>query len=128
MCKVGSSPFARTWFTRCRTPLTSWRFGSERQQSPDGEQKVRFTPQVRERPEWKSSILPAVQNLIREMGEFHQQLLLLEKWLESLDEPIAESLLSLTVELNALIDRLELAAATLGEIFGEADSQPGALD
>jgi hypothetical protein len=56
------------------------------------------------------------------MGEFHQQLLLLEKWLESLDEPVAESLLSLTVELNALIDRLELAAATLGEIFGEADS------
>jgi len=88
---------------------------------PGGEQKVRFTPQVRERPEWKSSILPAVQNLIREMAEFHQQLLLLEKWLESLDEPIAESLLSLTVELNALIDRLELAAATLGEIFGEAD-------
>jgi len=88
---------------------------------PGGEQKVRFTPQVRERPEWKSSILPAVQNLIREMGEFHQQLLLLEKWLESLDEPIVESLLSLTVELNALIDRLELAAATLGEIFGEAD-------
>ena len=46
----------------------------------------------------------------------------LEKWLESLDEPVAESLLSLTVELNALIDRLELAAATLGEIFGEADA------
>ena len=86
-----------------------------------GEQKIRFTPQVRERPEWKSSILPAVQNLIREMGEFHQQLLLLEKWLESLDEPLVESLLSLTVELNALIDRLELAAATLGEIFGEVD-------
>jgi ATP-dependent DNA helicase DinG len=89
---------------------------------PGGEQKVRFTPQVRERPEWKASILPAVENLIREMGEFHQQLLLLEKWLEALEEPIAESLLSLTVELNALIDRLELAAATLGEIFGEADS------
>jgi len=88
---------------------------------PGAEQKVRFTPQVRERTEWKSSILPAVQNLIREMGEFHQQLLLLEKWLESLEEPIGESLLSLTVELNALIDRLELAAATLGEIFGEAD-------
>jgi len=88
---------------------------------PGGEQKVRFTPQVRERPEWKSAILPAVQNLIREIGEFHQQLLLLEKWLESLDEPVAESLLSLTVELNALIDRLEVAAGTLGEIFGEAD-------
>ena len=88
---------------------------------PGGEQKIRFTPQVRERPEWKSSILPAVQNLIREMGEFHQQLLRLEKWLESLDEPILESMLSLTVELNALIDRLELAAATLGEIFGEED-------
>ncbi|MCI0419971.1 MAG: DEAD/DEAH box helicase, partial [Acidobacteria bacterium] len=85
------------------------------------ELKVRFTPQVRERPEWKASILPAVQNLIREMGEFHQQLLLLEKWLESLDEPVAESLLSLTVELSALADRLESAAATLGEIFGDAE-------
>ncbi|MBM3803094.1 MAG: DEAD/DEAH box helicase [Acidimicrobiia bacterium] len=85
------------------------------------EQKVRFTPKVRERPEWKGMVLPAVQNLIREMGEFHQQLLLLEGWLESLDEAAADSLLSLTVELNALIDRLESAAATLGEIFGDAD-------
>lgn len=98
--------------------LAAW-FGGTAE--AEAEQKVRFTPQVRERPEWKSSVLPAVQNLIREMGEFHQQLLLLEKWLESLDEPVAESLLSLTVELNALIDRLEMAAATLGEIFGEAD-------
>ena len=98
--------------------LAHWLGGTA---EPGGEQKIRFTPQVRDRPEWKDSILPAVQNLIREIGEFHQQLLLLEKWLESLDEPVAESLLSLTVELNALIDRLELAAATLGEIFGEAD-------
>ena len=97
--------------------LAAWLGGEE----PGAEQKVRFTPQVQERPEWRASILPAVQNLIREMGEFHQQLLLLEKWLESLDEPVAESLLSLTVELNALIDRLEMAAATLGEIFGEPD-------
>jgi ATP-dependent DNA helicase DinG len=98
--------------------LAAWLGGGG---EPGAEQKVRFTPQVQERQEWKASILPAVQNLIREMGEFHQQLLLLEKWLESLDEPVAESLLSLTVELNALIDRLEAAAATLGEIFGEAD-------
>jgi hypothetical protein len=33
---------------------------------PGGEQKIRFTPQVRERPEWKSSILPAVHSLIRD--------------------------------------------------------------
>ena len=98
--------------------LAAWFAGMA---EPGPELKVRFTPQVRERPEWKASILPAVQNLIREMGEFHQQLLLLEKWLESLDEPVAESLLSVAVELNALIDRLEMAAATLGEIFGDVD-------
>lgn len=85
------------------------------------ETKVRFTPQLLERPEWTGAILPAVQQLVRQMGEFHEQLLLLEKWLEALPEQVLETLLSQTVELGALIDRLEAAATILGEIFGEAD-------
>ncbi len=90
-------------------------------QSSLAEIKIRFTPKILERPEWKEAILAPVQQLIRQIGEFHQQLLVLEKWLETLPEKVTESLLSPTVELGALVDRLEVAAATLGEIFGEPD-------
>jgi ATP-dependent DNA helicase DinG len=88
-------------------------------QSPSAELKVRFTRQIMDGPEWQELVLVGVQQLIREMAEFHQQLLLLEKWLEELPEMPAETLLAQTVELSALTDRVETAAATLGEIFGE---------
>jgi ATP-dependent DNA helicase DinG len=87
------------------------------------EVKTRFTPRILAQPEWKESILAPIQQLIRQIAEFHQQLLVLEKWLETLPEQVSDSLLSQTVELGALVDRLEMAAATLGEIFGELDEQ-----
>jgi ATP-dependent DNA helicase DinG len=85
------------------------------------EVKIRFTPKIVAQPEWNESILAPIQQLIRQIGEFHQQLLVLEKWLETLPEKVTENLLSPTVELGALADRLEVAAATLGEIFGAPD-------
>jgi ATP-dependent DNA helicase DinG len=85
------------------------------------EVKIRFTPKIVAQPEWNESILAPIQLLIQQIGEFHQQLLVLEKWLETLPEKVTESLLSPTVELGALVDRLEVAAATLGEIFGAPD-------
>lgn len=85
------------------------------------EVKVRFTAGILKQPAWKESVLAAVEQLVRQMGEFHQQLVTLEKWLETLPEGVQEGLLSQIVELKALIDRLELAAAALGEIFGSPD-------
>jgi ATP-dependent DNA helicase DinG len=83
--------------------------------------KIRFTPQVLAHSEWGESIIPSVRQLIQQMSDFHQQLSLLEKWLESLPDQALETLISQTVELGALTDRLETAAATLGEIFSEPD-------
>jgi len=89
--------------------------------SAGNELKVRLTPEITGNNEWKAQVLTGIQQLIREMAEFHQQLLLLEEWLEALPEDCLEALLSQTVELSALIDRLETAAATLGEIFGDVE-------
>ena len=85
------------------------------------EVKVRFTSQIRQQPEWQGVILPLVQQLLREMRDYHQQLLRLEKLLEGLTEEVADMLVAQTVELTALADRIELAATTLGEIFDCAD-------
>lgn len=93
------------------------------QPSLSGEWKVRFTPQVTGQPEWNELVVAGVQQLIREMAEFHQQLLLLEKWLEELPERSLDTLLAQTVELGALIDRVETAASTLGVIFSNSGDQ-----
>jgi len=86
------------------------------------EVKVRFTPIIRELPEWKDSILALVQQLLHELREFHQQLLVLERLLEALPDAVGENLLAQTVELTALTDRIEVAATTLGEIFDTGDT------
>jgi ATP-dependent DNA helicase DinG len=81
------------------------------------ELKVRFTPGLRGRPDWAGAVLAPVGQLIREAGDFHQQLLTLDKWLAELPEESQEALTSQMVELGALIDRLEVTATTLGSIF-----------
>jgi ATP-dependent DNA helicase DinG len=81
------------------------------------EAKVRFTPVIRQQPEWQELILKLVQQLLREMREYHRQLLHLEKLLESLTEEVKDRLVAQTVELTALTDRIEVAATTLGGIF-----------
>jgi ATP-dependent DNA helicase DinG len=83
--------------------------------------KVRFTPTICEQPHWQSLVLAPVHQLLREMHQFHQQLLILEEWLATLPDAVTEVLLPQTVELTALTDRIELAATTLGEIFGASD-------
>lgn len=90
--------------------------------SAAAEVKVRFTPSVRQQPEWQGLILTLVQQLLREMRDYHQQLLRLEKLLESLPEEVADSLVAQTVELSALTDRIEVAATTLGDIFSCEDT------
>ncbi len=86
-----------------------------------GELKVRFTPVIREQPQWQDLVLPLIQQLVRELREFHQHLLDLEKRLQALPETVAETLLPQTVELTALTDRIEVAASVVGDIFDSED-------
>ena len=91
------------------------------QQVPTPDTKVRFAQKLIQQPEWKTRVLPQIQILIQSLGDLHQQLLSLEGWLETLPENVLDGLTSSTVELGALSDRLEGAAAILGEIFGDWD-------
>jgi ATP-dependent DNA helicase DinG len=97
-------------------------FESVAEDSTAAEVKVRFTPSIRRQPAWQELILTLVQQLLRELRDYHQQLLRLEKLLETLPEEVADSLVAQTVELNALTDRIEAAAKTLGEIFDCEDA------
>lgn len=85
------------------------------------ESKIRFTDELMKRPDWQSSILLTVLQLIGEIKSFHRLLLLLEKELQGLEEDVADPLFSLLVELKALTDRVEMTASILGEIFGDPD-------
>ena len=96
-------------------------FESLSEDSTAAEVKVRFTPSIRQRAEWQELILPLVQQILREMRDYHQQLLRLENLLEALPEEVADSLLAQTVELGALTDRIETAAITLADIFDSED-------
>ena len=88
------------------------------QNETGGELKVRFTGELCGQDEWKENVLKPVRQLLTELQEFHQQLLLLEKKLDSLPESVSEQLLPQTVELTALTNRIEATASALGEIFG----------
>jgi ATP-dependent DNA helicase DinG len=88
-------------------------------QQETGEVKIRFTPELCDSGSWQEEALKPVQQLLLQFKEFHQQLLGLERMLESLPDLVSEKLLSQTVELSALTDRIEVAASALGEIFGE---------
>jgi ATP-dependent DNA helicase DinG len=87
------------------------------------EAKMRFTDEMRRHPQWQSSILVTVAQLIGEIKNFHRLLLRLEKELQALEENVTEPLFPLLVELKALTDRVETAASTLGEIFGDPDDK-----
>jgi len=86
--------------------------------SPGRELKVRFTQELCGDDPWKEGVLRPVRQLLSELREFHQQLLLLERDLDSLPEAVSEQLIPQTVELTALTDRVEASASALGEIFG----------
>jgi len=92
-------------------------FESSAEDSTSAEVKVRFTPSIRQQPEWQEQILTLVQQLLREMRDYHQHMIRLEKLLESLPEEVADGLVAQTVELSALSDRIEVAATTLSDIF-----------
>ncbi|MEW5974510.1 MAG: helicase C-terminal domain-containing protein [Acidobacteriota bacterium] len=85
------------------------------------EARIRLTPEIHDHPEWQNSVLTAVRQFLQEAREFHQQLLALEQSLEYLPDSVLDPLLPQTVELSALTDRVEAAAATVAEIFGEPD-------
>jgi ATP-dependent DNA helicase DinG len=86
------------------------------------EVKIRFTPLIRQQPEWQQLILVLVQELLQELREYHRHLLHLEKLLKDLSEEVTDNLVAPTVELTALADRLELAALTVANIFDCDDS------
>jgi len=100
---------------------TFFQSAAQSRADPKAEAKIRFTHELRRHPQWQSSILATVAQLIGEIKDFHRLLLLLEKGLQDLEENVTEPLFTLLVELKALTDRVENAASTLGEIFGEPD-------
>jgi ATP-dependent DNA helicase DinG len=88
---------------------------------PRAESKIRLTPQLRQREDWKQRVLPAVRQLIQEIRDFFLQLSTLEKWLGDLADDIQDELAPQLVELGALLSRLEATALGLASVFSDAE-------
>ncbi len=85
------------------------------------EKKVRFTPQLRKREDWTTTVLTSVRQLIQEIRDYFLQLSTLEKWLAAFPEEVQEELSMQIVELESLLNRLENSALILASVFDNSE-------
>lgn len=95
--------------------------GSDSQNAKFSEKKLRLTPFIVEQTEWQENVIELAQSLVKEIHRFTARLNELLRKLEAIRMKIGLSTLSLTIDLQAQLDRLDLAANDIEHILLEQD-------
>ena len=95
--------------------------GADYQNTTFTEKKLRLTPSIIEQREWQENVVPLGQALIRGIHKFTAQLTELLRKLEAIRVKIWFSPLPMAIDLQAQLDRLDLAANDIQHILLEQD-------
>jgi len=95
--------------------------GADSQNAKFSEKKLRLTPFIVDQTEWQENVVQPTQSLVKEIHRFAARLNELMRKLEAIQMKIGLSALSLTIDLQAQLDRLDLAANDIEHILLELD-------
>lgn len=95
----------------------------ERSESDFNEVKLRLTAQTVREPEWQNEILAVAQKLIREIRKFTTKMNDFLGSIASFQAKMGSPVISLTIDLQAQLDRLDAAASNIEHVLLEADAE-----
>jgi len=84
--------------------------------------KLRLTQPVLERNDWRETVVPAVTNLVQETRKFAVRLNQFVNRVQALLEHAGPAAASMTIDLKAQLDRLELAATNIEHVLLKFDT------
>jgi len=95
--------------------------GADSNNAKFSEKKLRLTPFIVDQPQWQEDVVLLAQSLVKEIHRFAARLNELMRKLEAIQMKIGLSALSLTIDLQAQLDRLDSAANDIEHILLEQD-------
>ncbi|MFQ5604843.1 MAG: helicase C-terminal domain-containing protein [bacterium] len=88
-----------------------------------GESKLRLNRQILKTSDWQNNILNLTRKLVQEMRKFASRLSQVSNALDAIQQALHQSVVSLSIDLQAQAERLDAAAETIGQILLNFDQE-----